>query len=339
MDKKGSVLIISLWILTIISLFAIGLGHRSALILKIAEYQKDRLKAYYFARAGLQKAIAELQKDSNGYDSLDETWSTGKDSMGRPLFKNVEIQKDSGGSFSVQYLYDRTSEMYLCMSDEERRIHINGVSDFDKRKVKILLNTLQIDNAEELANTMVGWMDRNSLIPYAKKQELTVPEELLVVFEYFYKNQGLSEYKQKAMGTYEKIKDHISLYADNKMNINTASEDALTILIQAFLQINPLVPDIIDEAKRLAQRIIQARSSGIVFDKQDATEVIAKLNSSGPPLTSTQSDIITRLLNNYLTVQSNIFRIESIGMVNNTLRIINIIYDRQDKMILYWYEK
>ncbi|MBI5144843.1 MAG: hypothetical protein HZA27_01505, partial [Candidatus Omnitrophica bacterium] len=51
MVKKGSVLIISLWILAILVVFAVSLAQRAAASLRLARYQRDGLKAYLLAKA------------------------------------------------------------------------------------------------------------------------------------------------------------------------------------------------------------------------------------------------------------------------------------------------
>jgi len=78
--NKGSILMIAMWVMAILVIFTLGLGHRASINLRLAKYQKDRLKAAYLAKAGISKAIAILQEDKNtpqtsGYDSLNEIWS------------------------------------------------------------------------------------------------------------------------------------------------------------------------------------------------------------------------------------------------------------------------
>ena len=65
MNKRASVLMIVLWILAALVLFALGLGHRASIHLKISSFQKDRIKAGFLARAGIQKAIFLLEQDAD----------------------------------------------------------------------------------------------------------------------------------------------------------------------------------------------------------------------------------------------------------------------------------
>ena len=113
MNKKGSILMITLWILALLVIFTLSLGQRSLINLKLMRYQRDSLKAYYLAKSGINKAIDVLGKDENkDYDSLDESWSTGKDAQDNPILENVKIKDDYKGTFSVKYLYDKDTNDY-----------------------------------------------------------------------------------------------------------------------------------------------------------------------------------------------------------------------------------
>lgn len=77
--KKGSILIFTLWVLIILAILSIMLSRRATTDMKMARYESRNMKAYYLAKAGVIKMIAELIKDKNAYDSLGEDWNTGKD--------------------------------------------------------------------------------------------------------------------------------------------------------------------------------------------------------------------------------------------------------------------
>ena len=75
-SKRGSILIITLWVLSLLTIFAINLGFRTRSGLHYAGHLQDRLKMYYLARAGIERAIVELMNDeTQDYDALNEPWS------------------------------------------------------------------------------------------------------------------------------------------------------------------------------------------------------------------------------------------------------------------------
>ena len=107
---------ITLWILAILVVFVVGLGQRSLIKLKLASLQKDRLKAYFLARAGIQKAVTVLEKNQRDGDGLQAIWSTGVDPVSnKSILNKIELAQGSGESFSVSYLFDPNNNTYLCI--------------------------------------------------------------------------------------------------------------------------------------------------------------------------------------------------------------------------------
>ena len=87
--KSGTILITTLWILTILSILAVGIGFRVSIEARLSKYTMDNLKAEYHAKAGSVKAQAMLSKDSMpNYDTIRECGIT------------VPIDKDIGSIFT-----------------------------------------------------------------------------------------------------------------------------------------------------------------------------------------------------------------------------------------------
>ncbi len=162
-NKKGSILLISSWVLLILVVLAISLGHRSSIALRLCAYQRDSLKASYLAKAGIKQAILQLKEDAitgPSYNSLKSIWSTGIDPLtSKPLFENVEIKDGSGEKFTVRYPYD--DKKYLCMMDEERKININKVGTGPLRQLILtrLFDLAGVIGSDDLMNLVVKWID------------------------------------------------------------------------------------------------------------------------------------------------------------------------------------
>ncbi|MDP2981104.1 MAG: type II secretion system protein GspK [Candidatus Omnitrophota bacterium] len=77
--QKGSILILVLWVLIILSLLSIAISYRASGDIKLAKYESESIKASYLAKAGVAKMIAELNRDNNNYNSLNEDWNKEKD--------------------------------------------------------------------------------------------------------------------------------------------------------------------------------------------------------------------------------------------------------------------
>lgn len=330
LNKKSSVLMISLWILSILVILAISIGNRAAISLKLARNQRDGLKAYLCAKSGIYKAIKVLDNDENkDYDSFADIWSTGKDAQDNPIFDNVKTRDNYEGMFSVKYLYNKETNEYLCMADEERRININEVDTSEKKKILLeLFKFAGIDEPDKLTELVVNWIDTSSQPGediFIKNQPLKIPEELLLILEYYYikNNEDKANASKKAQEAYSKIKDLITVYPENgKININTVSEDVLKILANSIAQVDQSkhVNDIVKE-------IIEKRP----FQKMG--DVVIDVDAG-----STNDDILVNNLKNYLDVYSRCFRIESTGSVGNINKKIIAIYNRKDQKIVYWHE-
>jgi type II secretory pathway component PulK len=74
--SEGSILVLTLWILTMLVLLSVGLGYSTSIDQRLVSYQRDRLKALYLAKAGYFRALAEIEQDSTPeVDSYLETWA------------------------------------------------------------------------------------------------------------------------------------------------------------------------------------------------------------------------------------------------------------------------
>lgn len=78
-DEKAGILIFVMWVLIILSLFSIAISRNSASDIKLARHESIGIKLLYLAKAGVVKAIIDLNEDKNNYDSLNEGWNKEKE--------------------------------------------------------------------------------------------------------------------------------------------------------------------------------------------------------------------------------------------------------------------
>lgn len=97
-NDKGAILIVSLWILIILSMLAITLGHRLSAEIKLTRNRLNKQKAFYAAKAGVKDAVNKRLKyiDSGNViyaDSFNQPW------LGNENFSdeqaNININKAS----------------------------------------------------------------------------------------------------------------------------------------------------------------------------------------------------------------------------------------------------
>lgn len=348
MDRKASVLMITLWILAILAILAIGLGNRASFTLRLSRYQMEKLQAHCLAKAGIQKAIAELLNDQNGYDSFNETWSTGRDSTDRMIFENVEINERSGDTFNVKYLYDKEKNKYLCMLDEERRINLNTAP---KELLKTLLIEagLQEEYASQVSDYIRIWRGDNDpvLLPAMesaknfKRSEFVNQDELQIILEFFYQNRGDDDYRLKARQLYEKLKDLIAVYPAGKermkININTVEPQVLRILINtSVLNLRQKGETVNIDPALLSNMIMEYRQNNIFLN----TELEAALGIVGSGPGASELLKVINELKKWADVKSHNFRIISTGKTaaNNTTYSIECIFNRDNGIFVYWHE-
>ncbi|MCX5699845.1 MAG: type II secretion system protein GspK [Candidatus Omnitrophica bacterium] len=346
-NKKGSILLISSWVLLILVVLAIGLGHRSSIALRLCAYQRDNLKASYLAKAGINQAILQLKEDASfPYNSLKSIWSTGVDPLtSKPLFENVQIRDGSGEKFTVRYPYDDIN--YLCMLDEERKININKVVTgliFQPLLGQLILTRLfdfaGAANPDDLKNLVVKWIDPAADIgddpdQIFKNSNLQTTEELLPILEFFYKEEGNPALKAKQI--YGKIKDLITVYGDGKININTAKEETLGILINAC--IDECVKNGVITVRPDPQNLINLIS---IIRKDAPFENLGALSNalaSTSNLSSEEKNVLNKLTE-IITFKSNNFRINSTGEIigKSISKTITCIFSRTGNKIIYWHE-
>jgi hypothetical protein len=311
MNKKGSILMITLWILAILAVFVVGLGYRASVNLTLAKYQRNSLKAYYLAKAGINQAIISAKPDN----PLKKSW-------------------DDGGYFEC------------ALSYEEGKLNINGHSDFDRDKLSLLLDLEQVEDAAELTNTIMDWMNPVTKIEIAKKEPLKRPEELLLILEYFYQSKGISDYRNKAREIFAKVKDYITVYGDNRINLNTAPLRVLEAIFrtatkemidsgEADKTIEGAIPNLLSAIDGYRQG---AEKAGIEpFSSTDINQETIKKALGLAGQVNDQTKIIDRSVT-YFTAASDNLRIGAKGGFRNTTKRISVVYDRATRNIVYWHQ-
>lgn len=337
-DKKGTILITTLWILALLTLLALGVGIRTSVNIKLMGFFLNHTKAHYLAEAGLRKTIALLEIDSNKLaDSLNEVWSSGFDNDEEEfILKDI---KAGEGAFTVSYKYGEDEEgnpLYLYgASDEEGKLNINKISSD-------LLASLP-DFSIEIASAVLDWRDEDNLArpdgaendyynglegPYeCKNAKFSVPEELMLV-------KGVTK------EIYDRVKDIITVYGESEaVNINTSSEDVLAILLG-------------EEFEELPAKIVNYRNGrdGLAGTEDDRifTDTRTIVTQLSDPLAGGLTSVEQNYLNNlilgkkYFKVYSNTFRIISRGEVKDgrIKKTIEAVVKRTNEgsEILYYHE-
>lgn len=324
-DKKATVLLVTLWILAILSLLAIGIGFRTSIELKLVGYQIDSLKAYEIAKAGVLKAINELEKDEA--PNIDTIWECGitlkPDETLEGRFKDIKVGE---GHFDVS------------LEDIQARININ-TAPMD------ILKALSLNITPEIAKNIMKWrgalpaeLGDYSDKPYdCKKAPFDIPQELLLV-------------KDVTQELFDEIKGFITAYGPKefKVNINTASQKTLEALLDAAGFEKTIAAEIVRYREGPDGDITKVSDNVSFNNSTDFRDYFIKtfLSIGENGSISPQDDTKLNNLINLLSCNSSYFRIWSIGILDDRKskisRTITCIVERgSDKKIaiIGWLEQ
>ncbi|MCX5703347.1 MAG: type II secretion system protein GspK, partial [Candidatus Omnitrophica bacterium] len=327
--NEASVLIIVLWVLCLLSTFAVvssyGVRQKLGLINRLEE--RDKLR--YITEAGVKKAIAVLKNGPVGsYGAFRDVWSNNPGA-----FSNIRVG-DGEVSVSYEFFDDATgvTRMIYGLIDEERKININKVAPRVLERLFRIVLKMEEAQAQELSASIIDWRDSggegataqdyyymNLQYPYeAKHADFELLEEVLLV-------KGMDD------NIFGKVKDWITVYGDGKVNINTASASVLGAL--------GLNDDIVD--KLLSYRSGEDRTLGTADDNVfDTNSNIASVLSQAFQLSDPQIAQLSLVAAETLGTSSSNFMVKSNGRLldRKATSEVTCVADRQGK-ILYWRQK
>ncbi|MBI4358376.1 MAG: general secretion pathway protein GspK [Candidatus Omnitrophica bacterium] len=337
-SKQGSILIVSLWMLTLLSAFAISIGYHVRQKVTLADRIDRRNWLQGIAEAGVEQAVNILIEDSSpGYDLLGESWAKEEDK-----FRRVAA---AGGTFTVSYEHFDSEEgsfnseegewkTRYGIQDEERKININTAKAATLATLFQIVVDLDSDEAQDIAYSIVDWRDSDSFLsdpthgaetdyyenldlPYtAKNRPFEVLSELLLV-------RGMTP------DIFEQVRDKITIYGNGAVNVNTATKEVLLAL--GFDE--SLTKKMIDYRKGTDRE--EATADDRAFTQAQAIHSdLAAVDS----LSSSEVASISNLsAEGFLTVGSNSFMVRSRGELRQKGQAIDLVsvIDRSGK-VQFW---
>ena len=336
-NRKGSILIISLWALCLLTSFAISLSYGVRQKILLVQRLEERAKLRLIAEAGVKRAIAELkdevkadEQQEKTYDSLTDGWSN---NIG--AFEDI---KAGDGRFSVYSTYiDEESGVKVTqygLVDEERKVNLNEANQTVLENLfRIVLGFDEVA-AQELAASIIDWRDSDSELsipvgsaedsyyrslkrPYeAKDAKFELLDEILLV-------------KGVTPAVFDKLGDYVTIYGDGGININTTSKE---VLLSLGLELNTV--DKIISFRRGKDGII-----GTIDDNafRERSSIVPDL-SQYTDLTDGEVAELSRIVNR-LSTKSNNFIVRSLAKLDNrknTSEVLSVVNKAGD--ILYWRE-
>ncbi|MDD5194414.1 MAG: type II secretion system protein GspK [Candidatus Omnitrophica bacterium] len=231
MRPRASILIIVLWSVFLLTIFAVVLSYGVRQKLEVIKRIDSRSNLRYLNEACIEKTIFDIKRVQKKEYFVFKNSTPSEN--GNPLMTEVDIIDDKPGGNA--HSFELRSSIYtsrVSVFDEARKLNINMASlPVMERLFMIVLGFDKIE-ASELAASIVDWRDTDSLLtlplgsaedsyyrnfPYsyeAKDGPFEALEELLLV-------------KGVTREVFEKLNNYITIYGDGKININTAPEEVL----------------------------------------------------------------------------------------------------------------
>ncbi len=228
MKERGTIIIMVMWLLAILSLFAVGLGYRSSIELRITSFYLDKIRCGYLGQLAVYKVFSRIANDQQDkVDTLNEYWSNSESDFKDAQYGNAKI--------TVSHTADNNDEQKITLygaSDECGKININTVpkaileSDYwkehfamDKDIVKAITHWRKKGRGGKDLN---AWY-RNTYGYKARHGAIPLIEELHFIKDFY--DSSSEKNKRRA-----KLKDIITCYGKGTVNINTASKEVLDAL-------------------------------------------------------------------------------------------------------------
>lgn len=222
--EKGSLLIFTVWVLVVLSIFTLSVGYQVRQRLRLVQRLEIRAKLRQVADAGVRKAIDVVKHGQFSVDSYKNRWSHSPSD-----FKDIPV---GDGIFNVRYRSLWDDKIRYGVVDEESKIHINRTQS--PKVLKDLFRYaagLGSEEAHDIAVSILDWRDEDEFLyeggaesryyrsllkrPYASKNaDLDTLEELLFI-------KGITP------DIFQRIYPYVTVDGDEVVNINTASSVVL----------------------------------------------------------------------------------------------------------------
>ena len=303
-DESGSALILTLWILVTLSLISVGFAHRTRLDLKATGYQVAQLRAHYLAKAAVYRGMIAIQTDdlnrkTAGYDAYNEEWSIHKPFSDEGMFG----EEDGAELENETFDYD--------IIDESGKINVNRATEEMLKSV----DGLSLPAARAMLrrrNGFDGVLGTEDDEPFESLAELRSLSEI---------SETAWEGREGGMRESVGLKDILTVYGGDKVNINTASE----VVLAAF-------PDL---RRSLADDIAEYRSGrdGELGTKDDRPFKEMKDVSKAGDVELSQQSILSR----YGTVNSMAFTVIGTATQNdgNVVARVYATFEKQSQYGTY----
>jgi len=280
--------------------------------------------------------------------------------------EQIEESRSEGSSLSRRSFLDFDGDFNSTVTDEERLINVRSLTGGGGRNPgtpTTLGELLQTPAAAQLNGLFMQeqhqeWLDRNNLVReelIANLADWTDPDDIRIFrggsedalydrgdreTRYFSKNAPFDTREEIRLvegwhrdGVWERVGRHLTVNGSGKVNVNTAPPAVLFGLVRALAEGAPsdvMIQDAL--AEFTARRSAPPPPMGDGIYVRDAQTFVDAFANLGIPLRAEDAD-------NYITNQSKVFRIRSVGEVGDARAEAEMVVDFTGGgagRIVYW---
>jgi type II secretory pathway component PulK len=334
-ETRGTVLILALWALGLLTVFAVNLHYMVRQKITLLARLEQRAQLGYMAAIGVRQAIGVLKTIQRNDGDRPMVHQKILRFLYREQFRDVKIEQ---GSYDVSYVdYNYGIGLPLPIpgfTDEESRLNINRADrDMIQRLIQSVTG-MEPEQAKGLAGAIVDWREKdegqvegfygdayysNLQDSYSrKKAAFERLDELRLI-------DGMN------LLLYERLVPFITVYGTGLVNVNTAPRPVLEATGLAENVINAFL------ATRSGPDGQEMTPDDFIFEQvSDPAAYASVLHLEREDL-----DQVAVLAGVILGTDSTHFRIISRGRLNikNQGRVITCIYSLPEGKIAYWREQ
>jgi len=212
-SERGSILLYVVWVMTLLSLLAAGIGSQALFALDFSERLSDQLRASYVARGAIQQIAAVLRNDHTpSVDAFNDRWAS----------LSYQDEPLAGGTFSV-----------TALDDEERRINLNTASAEVLARLLETTGGLSERDAAEAAAAIEDWRDEDDT-ERRGGAEGSYYRSLRDAYDAhdgpFEQIEELRLVRGISPEVYDRVEPHVTVFGSGRINLNTAPARVLRAL-------------------------------------------------------------------------------------------------------------
>lgn len=302
-DQQGMALLLVLVIVALLSALLTEFSFSTLVDLRSAENFRDRTKAFYLARGGVEAARMILGQDRNGYDHPSEPWGS---------LPTVPVGEGTVGL----KIEDLSGRLYLNNVVDSRSNPLAGYHRF-LALCQEVLNVSQPE-AKDMADSLMAWTDPDPAFvspddsyyaglspPYARKRgKLDTVDELLLVRHF-------------DADKVQKLKDYVRVVGDDTVNINTAP----AVVLYAWQFSSGQSQQTLDDQDIAALVDYRAKTP---FEKIQDLNLVPGIGSSWAGVWPQAS----------ITVKGTVYQATSVGRINEVSRVAQAVIQKSGNKLL-----